>query len=455
MPVLRLPASLYGRTALTVGAAFAAMLLLVAAAIFLAVLRPMAQRSADDLAALIVLSAQTWVELPPATRPDFHDELVAGHQLWLAVPDVPAPPGAGMPPRAPYARLLAQALQRRAGADAHVWLADQWVWTEIATGGTRLRVGFAQERIGTQPTTALAATLLAAALAAWLVTLALVRRLTRPLERLTHAAERVGAGELPAPLPEDGTRELALLARSFNRMARQVRELVDNRTTLLAGVSHDLRSPLARMRLALEMLADDPRPALMERMRDDIDGMNRLIGEFLALARGLQDAPRQPFDAVAQVSQAVEAARGGGVSISWRPGAACPVEGRPLALRRILDNLVGNAQRYGGGEVAVECAAVAGGDTVVRVLDRGPGIAADQFEAVFRPFYRVEGSRSQDTGGTGLGLAIARQLAQANGWRVDLHPRSGGGLEARVTLPAVPHGDGGQQRPAVPAGQPR
>lgn len=127
-------------------------------------------------------------------------------------------------------------------------------------------------------------------------------------------------------------------------------------------------------------------------------------------------------------------ARAGGALINWVPAPPCRRDCRPGALRRILDNLIQNAVRYGGAEpVTVECDCNAGG-MGIRVLDRGPGIAPDQLEAVFRPFYRIESSRSGATGGTGLGLAIARQLAEANGWQIKLLVREGGGTEARLSL---------------------
>jgi two-component system osmolarity sensor histidine kinase EnvZ len=432
---MRLPPSLFGRTALTVAAAFILMQALVLAVAFFTVMRPMAQRSADDLAALLVLAAQTWVELPPGTRPDFRTELASNHQIWLGEKVPPADGGV----RPPYAQLLEASLEKRTGTPVRVTLAqgeELWLWTEIPAGGARIPVGIPQRRIGAQPFLALSLVLGIGTLLSLLTALLLVRRLTRPLERLTQAVERVGGGEVPAPLPETGSRELATLARSFNRMARQVRELLDNRTTLLAGISHDLRTPLARLRLALEMLAEKPRPELIARMGRDLEDMNRLIGEFLALARGLKEEGGRAFDAGTVVAEAVAAARAAGADVDVVAPAACAcrTHGRPLALRRILDNLIGNALRYGGGRAGIDCGQEAG-EAVIRVLDRGPGIAPDQFEAVFRPFHRIEASRSSATGGSGLGLAIALQLAEANGWRLALRNRDGGGLEVRLILP--------------------
>jgi two-component system osmolarity sensor histidine kinase EnvZ len=216
-----------------------------------------------------------------------------------------------------------------------------------------------------------------------------------------------------------------------------VRDLLDARTTLLAGLSHDLRTPLARMRLALEMMARRPDPAWTARLDQDIEEMNRLVGELLNLARGLGQETAAQVDLADLLEELAERARESGAEVLVR----CPnlrIVVPPAALRRVLANLLANAQRY-AGDRAVELRAEPGdGACRIGVLDQGPGIPEDQLEAVFRPFHRVESSRNPATGGTGLGLAIVRQLAQANGWRVWLENRPEGGLAAWVSVPRPP-----------------
>jgi two-component system osmolarity sensor histidine kinase EnvZ len=234
-------------------------------------------------------------------------------------------------------------------------------------------------------------------------------------------------------LAETGPRELAALARRFNKLARQVQDLLEARTTLLVGLSHDLRTPLARMRLALEMIERRPDPAWTARLDMDIGEMDRLVGELLELARGLgREAPTSVV--LAQLLQELaERAREAGAEVLVR----CPnmkLEAPRAALRRVVGNLVANAQRYAPGPVEIRVEE-RDGACVIGVLDQGPGIPVDQLEAAFRPFHRVESSRSPVTGGAGLGLAIVRQLAQANGWRVWLENRPGGGLAAWVSVP--------------------
>ncbi len=434
MPRFQWPSTLFGKTAITVGAAFVSMQLLVLGVAFVTILYPLAQRSADDLAALIVLSAQTWVELPPETRRDFKNELSANHDIWIMDDGGPVSLGERT---LPYLKMMEEALERRLGKPIRVRIAETgepWFWADLPIGDSQVRIGFPQRRIGAQPVLAFALVFGIGTLISLITSLLLVRRITRPLSQLTDAVTRVGGGGVPDALPETGSMEQATLARTFNRMALQVRELLDNRTTLLAGVSHDLRTPLARLRLALEMVSENPSTALLSRMRRDIDLMNGLLGEFLDLARGLQYEETQQVDVTELVRHAVEDARSTHALIEYNFAELCLDECAPRALRRILDNIIQNAIRYGeGGLVTVHCERE-GGKTTIRVLDEGQGIAEDQLEAVFRPFYRIESSRSISTGGSGLGLAIARQLAEAYGWRLELRRRECRGMEARITL---------------------
>jgi two-component system osmolarity sensor histidine kinase EnvZ len=291
-------------------------------------------------------------------------------------------------------------------------------------------VGFYPDRYAVKPPLAAVAVIVLGALLSLLTALLLVRRITVPLARAAQAARQVGAGQLPEPLPETGPAELAELARRFNTMAGEVRNLLDNRTTLLGGISHDLRTPMTRLQLNLEMLRDKPDAARIDRAVADLADMNKLITGYLELARTTQAEPAQPVDLVALLRTiALE------TGVQWTDAAPCIVHGGPLALRQIVTNLIQNAQRYGAGspvELALECA-----DSWVhiRVRDSGPGIPEAQLEKVFRPFYRLETSRAQTTGGTGLGLAIVRQLAETNGWKIRLKNRPHeGGLEAVLTM---------------------
>jgi two-component system osmolarity sensor histidine kinase EnvZ len=418
----------------------------VAALVF--VLLPLARRSADDLSGLMVLSAQTWVELPEARRRDFEDELRARHLLALR-PGMPAPADTGLR-HGFYLRFLEQALERRLGSPAF-FSADvdpagsEWLWTSVATGDQSIGVGFAYARMKTHPFQALTVALLAGVLGVSLAAWWLARRIARPVAALEAAAAQLATGASPALLPETGPRELAHLAGHFNRMVLQVRELLDARTTLLAGVSHDLRTPLARMRLVLEMLTLKPDPALLTRLETDIEEMNGLIGQLLDLARGVAGEAAQRFELEpwlrerAQLHAEAAARAGATVTVSCPEGLR--VQAAPGLLGRVVDNLLGNAIRYAPGPVELRARLDTGnpaGTVRISVLDRGPGIPPDQLAAVWRPFQRVEGSRSPQTGGYGLGLAIVRQLTQSQGWQPDLAAREGGGLQASLEVPLAP-----------------
>ena len=275
-------------------------------------------------------------------------------------------------------------------------------------------------------------------IASFIAAVILAHRLTKPLASLARASQHIGSGATIKPLPEKRPLELAELVRSFNIMAFQIQDLVANRTTLLAGISHDLRTPLTRLELVLEMLEKDSGPELLKQAKNDIGQMNRLIGLFLEVSRGLQEEERQRINIGPLLNEIAEEFKQGGAEIIWQQGPDCYRLIHPLALRRILGNLLENAVRYGEGKAITLNYRVEGKDdaeiVVIEVLDQGPGIPDDQLEAVFRPFHRLEQSRSTHTGGSGLGLSIAKQLASANGCNVELLPRDSGGTCARITI---------------------
>ena len=421
--------SLFARTAITLALAFIVFQTSAFWVVYRTLVVPVAERSADDLAGLIVLSAQTWAELPPKTRAAFERELARRHGLRLTTVDV----GANMrAPNFPFRTQIEAALSRRMGETItlHGASGTGAAWLSLPVGGHQLRAGFFPDRYAVKFPLAAVALVTMGALLTLLTALLLVRRITVPLARAAIAAGQVGAGEVPEPLPETGPAELAELARRFNRMAREVKALLDNRTTLLAGISHDLRTPMTRLQLNLELLRESPNTQRIDKAVADLADMNQLISGYLELARTTQAEPRTHFDVSALLNQLATESK------LTRPGAPPhTIHAGALAVRQIVANLIQNAQRYGGGtavELALEHNKLG---THIEVRDRGPGIPEAQLETVFRPFYRLESSRSQATGGTGLWLAIVRQLAESNGWKVKLENRAGGGLIAALDIP--------------------
>ncbi len=259
-----------------------------------------------------------------------------------------------------------------------------------------------------------------------------VRLATRPLHQLAVAADTLGPDLKAARLPEDGPSEVSRAARAFNAMQDRIATYMTERMQILAAISHDLQTPITRMRLRVDVMDDDDQGA---KLRQDLHEMESLVKEGVTYARTLHGATEVPCrvdpDALLDslVCDYVDA--GQAVSLEGRLGVSLMT--RPQALRRILGNLVDNALKF-GGTAEITASTLPGGQTLITVLDRGPGIPAESLEAVFEPFYRLEASRNRDTGGTGLGLAIARQLAMAMDATLTLHNRPGGGLEARLTL---------------------
>jgi signal transduction histidine kinase len=257
----------------------------------------------------------------------------------------------------------------------------------------------------------------------------MTRTITRPLTDLARAADAVGRGERHAALRESGARELREATHAFNVMQERLHRYLDSRTHVLAALSHDLRTPLTRLKLRVESLDED---VLRERFVADLDEMIAMVANGLNLFKGLDDEPMQPTDVGLLLSDLRRefAELGGRVEIVG--AAKAPVIVKPQALKRCLTNLLSNAIKYGErATVVVED----GADFVLRVHDDGPGIPEESLEQVFEPFFRLESSRNSSTGGVGLGLGIARDIAQAHGGSLVLRNRSPRGLEAVLTLP--------------------
>jgi len=263
------------------------------------------------------------------------------------------------------------------------------------------------------------------------------RYLARPLRDLSAAVERVGRGETPPPLPESGPSEIASLNRGVNRMTANLRQLEQDRALLLAGVSHDLRTPLARLRLGVEMGTRDD--ATRAGMVDDIEEMDRIIGQFLEFARTDEGTAVEPGDPNAIVRACVERYARADRDVRFTAGVAPVIPLRATAFSRLVANLVDNAIAYGAPPVEVTTSA-AEGDFVLDVADRGPGIAPDQVERLKQPFTRASAARTNAAGvaGAGLGLAIVDRIARLHGGTFELLPRDGGGTIARVKLPIAP-----------------
>ncbi|HIC80537.1 MAG TPA: HAMP domain-containing protein, partial [Kiloniellaceae bacterium] len=270
--------------------------------------------------------------------------------------------------------------------------------------------------------------------------------ITRPLRALSGAAERLGRGENLEPLAETGPEDVRRTTRAFNAMQERLTRFVRDRTRMLAAISHDLRTPITALRLRAEFVEDaETRQKILETLEE----MSGMIEAVIGFARdeATAEATRR-VDLVALIQSQIDDLADQGEKVTFQTAG---IEGtlsydcRPTALKRLLHNLIGNALRYAG---AARVSLIRDDQALsVLVEDEGPGIPAEQLEQVFDPFFRVEGSRSQDTGGVGLGLAIARSIAHAHGGDLVLENRPEGGLCARLTLPAEQPGQPPGPRP--------
>ena len=262
----------------------------------------------------------------------------------------------------------------------------------------------------------------------------IVRRVTRPLAAMKRAARAIGRGERPAPLPVQGAEELAEVASAFNQMADDLARNEDERALILAGISHDLRTPLTRLRLDMELAGLDP--DTVRDMSADIDDMDKIIGQFLDFARITTGEEPIEGDLASLVLEAAQAyARHDKPVLLGRVDPLPALRFRPLAIRRCLNNLIDNALRHAGEDRQIDLLCrLEDGEARLEVCDRGPGIPPEQVDRLKRPFTRLDSSRTGQSG-AGLGLAIVDRTMRAHGGRFDLLPREGGGLIARLSLP--------------------
>jgi signal transduction histidine kinase len=259
----------------------------------------------------------------------------------------------------------------------------------------------------------------------------LTSRVTAPLALFSDAAERLGRNVDGPPLPEDGPEEVRQAAAAFNRMQGRVKKFIADRTTMLAAISHDLRTPITRMRLRVEFVPDDTDRA---KLISDLDEMEAMIAEALAFARNEAETEAVvAIDLQNLVEDIASDQRAVGAGVVVHPGTPANISGRPSALRRALTNLVRNAIVY-GNKADIRIERRDDGFAII-VADEGPGIPDDELERVFTPFFRLEESRNKSSGGVGLGLSVARSTARAHGGDIILANRPEGGLAAILTLP--------------------
>jgi two-component system osmolarity sensor histidine kinase EnvZ len=428
------------RTLLARSVLMIALILVIAHLAWLQIFRiserePRARQVAQQLVSVVNLTRAALVTSQADKRFSLLAELSRseGIQIYISDPDEAVPP---LPDR-PFLQTVAAELRQRLGPDTRMAVSRggvRGVWVSFTIDDDEYWVMLPRARIErTEPLWWVGwglFVLLVALAGAYF----LVARINQPLRQLTRAAAQVGQGKIPRPVDESGPAEISTLAGAFNQMAADLKRLDEERALLLAGVSHDLRTPLSRIRLGLEMLADKGQTELKEGIERDIEDIDAAISQFLDFAR-LTDA--EPITAGGDLNTLVRsiaeryARLNRNVIMELSPLPPLPL--RPLAMQRLIQNLVENALRHGGGTVEI-VTGVAATSAFLEVLDRGPGIPESEAEQMLQPFTRLDRARGGGPG-TGLGLAIVDRIARAHGGTVRLLLRTGGGLRARVELP--------------------
>lgn len=398
---------------------------------------PQARQSAQMVVAVVNLSRSALIAADPTHRRELLTDWAQreGIQVYVADPSdqlVPFPARGHLSQVQTHVRHALGASTRFAAARNAV----PGFWVSFFIDDDEFWVRLPRERVERDRTLGWLGWGAAASLLALLGAYLIVRRVTLPLKRLAQAARQLGQGIQPPPLAESGPGEIAHVIRSFNLMSHDLATLESDRALVLAGISHDLRTPLARLRLATE-LADMP-PDLRAGIDADIEEMDRTIGQFLEFARPLA-TQAEPTDPGPVLEEFIAACRGRGQQLTVDIGPLAPVGLSAEGLRRALGNLVDNAFRYGTGDGTAPAqvhlnAVCRDGQLVIEVRDRGPGVPGDQLERIKRPFIRLNEARTS-SGGTGLGLAIVERIVRQAGGVLTLENIANGGLVARITLP--------------------
>ncbi|MGQ0664682.1 MAG: ATP-binding protein [Pseudomonadota bacterium] len=329
-------------------------------------------------------------------------------------------------------RLLVRALNERVRRPylLDVWSQPREVEIKVQLAEGVLHVRAPRERLFTTTTYIFLMWMVGSSLVFFAIASVFMRNQVRPIRRLARAADAFGKGRDVPDFHPSGAAEVRQAAAAFINMRERIRRFVAQRTEMLAGVSHDLRTPLTRMKLELAMFGGHPSAA---GLRADVADMERMVESYLAFVRGEGEEQVEPTDLAGLLAEIAAAARRDGHAVSVATSGDLTLPLRPHAIKRSLDNLVANATRH-AAQVEIHAARRARAVEIV-IDDDGPGIPPELRDEVFKPFYRLDPSRNVATGGVGLGLTIARDVVHVHGGEIDLTRSPHGGLRARIKLP--------------------
>ena len=429
--VFEIRGSLLTRTTVVFAVAASAIVLIALVVINAAVVRPLMAQAAMNKATTIELAAKTYFELPSDRRAEYELQMLVDHGLVVSSVKQDMPLASW---DATYFSMLRSALMDRLGSEVSFFESEEHYWVNIPNPvgeALELQIGFTSELPYLTQQIVGIVVLIVTGVIVLIASYNNVRRIARPLERASYATERFRGANDFNELPIEGPQELQTLAANLNRMAHDITELLENRTALLAGISHDIRTPLTRMRLALELHKDRVDPEVSEQLSHDLSQIDVLVDNALEYAQGTQETPeRIPLHSF--LMSLVDGI-GSKMEMRWEGEREVDVEIAPGAFSRVLTNLVENAVEY-GKEASLNVVVGTSG-IAIHVLDKGRGIPDEYKERVFHPFYRLDEARGGSSAHSGLGLAIVKQLCETFGWEIELNSHEGCGSDFCVRIP--------------------
>lgn len=428
--VIEFRGSLLTRTTAVFALAATAIVASALLSINVLIVEPLMQRAANNQAATIELAANTYFELPADRRAEFELQVLVDHGLLVSTIKQDMPPAVW---EASYFSLLRDALVDRFGSDVTFYEYEEHYWVNLpnpTSGPLELQIGLSSELPYLTQQIVGFAVVIVAAVIVMLASYIAVRRIARPLQSASNATERFRERTTFEVIPVEGPREIRTLTANLNQMYEEITALLENRTALLAGISHDIRTPLTRMRLALEVNREELGDDVAEQIANDLTQMDELVENALEYARGTQEIPEcVPFHSFfTSLVDGIDT----DIHVEWEGERHFEVELAPGAFSRVLTNLVLNAIEHARD---VSLFVLVDDDHVaVHVRDHGDGIPENERTRVFRPFYRMDTARSGEYRHSGLGLAIVKQLCDNFGWSVTIGENTGGGTDVSFTI---------------------
>lgn len=422
--------SFYYRTAATLflgTLASSVMLVLIG---WLLVGKPMVQHSAMIFAKEIQNAADTYRLLSQTLRTAYLTDL--GRDQGLLLEPSASSPLTGDRPRLPYFVYLEAAISRVAGQPVKLFRRGKVYSFDFPTRDARLRFHFNENRIGAAPVLALSSMTIMALLWSLLTAVLIGKYMARPIETMAQRTVTHHPGLL-VPIPEEGPRELREIVRNFNQVTSQNRDLINNSSIMLAGISHDLRAPITRARMALELARGDMDESLALRIERALVQMDTLIAQYLDFTGGSIKEGASPLSVPTLLKEILQTYKHSEIHLDVSCEDVVYLPSR--AFIRCAQNLLDNAVKHSNGAQIDVTFQKTESVWTLEIADRGPGIPDAQLDRVFQPFMRLDNARTQ--AGSGLGLSIVQEICRAQGWFVSLLPRAGGGLIARLTLPVA------------------